>query len=69
MPVPLEETDRFGIMEVGEEDRITAFYEKPKDRDKGNLASMGIYVFNTHVLERASGWMSKANHATTLART
>ncbi len=52
MPVPLEETDRFGIMEVGEEDRITAFYEKPKDRDKGNLASMGIYIFNTHVLER-----------------
>lgn len=52
MPVPLEETNRFGIMTVDEEDRITAFFEKPKDRDKGNLASMGIYVFNADILER-----------------
>ena len=50
MPVPLEETDRFGIMQVDEEDRIVAFYEKPKNRDKGNLASMGIYVFDAHKL-------------------
>ena len=52
MPVPLEETDRFGIMEVGEDNRIVQFYEKPKDRDKGNLASMGIYIFDAHMLER-----------------
>ncbi|MEZ4640179.1 MAG: sugar phosphate nucleotidyltransferase [Caldilineaceae bacterium] len=52
MPVPLEETNRFGIMTVDEEDRITAFYEKPKDRDKGNLASMGIYVFKADALLR-----------------
>ena len=52
MPVPLEETHRFGIMEVGEEDRITAFYEKPKERDKGNLASMGIYIFDARTLAR-----------------
>jgi glucose-1-phosphate adenylyltransferase len=52
MPVPLEETNRFGIMTVDDEDRITAFFEKPKDRDKGNLASMGIYVFNADILER-----------------
>ncbi|MBW7882708.1 MAG: glucose-1-phosphate adenylyltransferase [Caldilineaceae bacterium] len=52
MPVPLEETNRFGIMQVDEQQRIVQFYEKPKDRDKGNLASMGIYVFNAHVLER-----------------
>ncbi len=50
MPVPIEETDRFGIMAVDEELRITQFFEKPKDRDKGNLASMGIYVFNAHTL-------------------
>lgn len=50
MNVPLAETDRFGIMGVDEENRITAFYEKPKSRDKGTLASMGIYVFNTEVL-------------------
>jgi len=52
MPVPLEETHRFGIMVVNEEQRIVEFYEKPKDRDKGNLASMGIYVFNANTLER-----------------
>jgi glucose-1-phosphate adenylyltransferase len=52
MPVPLEETHRFGIMQVDESKRIVEFFEKPKNRDKGNLASMGIYVFNVGVLER-----------------
>ena len=51
MDVPLEETDRFGIMSVDDESRITAFHEKPKDRDKGTLASMGIYIFNADMLE------------------
>jgi len=55
MPVPLEETNRFGIMQVNDEGRITAFFEKPKDRDKGNLASMGIYIFNTHSLSKRLG--------------
>jgi glucose-1-phosphate adenylyltransferase len=50
MNVPLEETDRFGIMTVNRNMRITEFHEKPKERDKGTLASMGIYVFNTDVL-------------------
>lgn len=52
MPVPLEETHRFGIMQVDNEQRIVQFYEKPKERDKGNLASMGIYIFNTNMLEK-----------------
>ncbi|MCR5661876.1 MAG: glucose-1-phosphate adenylyltransferase [bacterium] len=52
MPVPIEETHRFGIMVTDGEGRITEFYEKPKERDKGNLASMGIYVFNADVLSR-----------------
>lgn len=52
MPVPLEETNRFGIMQVDEQKRIVEFFEKPKNRDKGNLASMGIYVFNVGTLER-----------------
>ena len=51
MEVPIEETNRFGIMSVDEDLRITAFHEKPKDRDTGPLASMGIYVFNADVLE------------------
>ncbi len=50
MNVPLEETDRFGIMTVDSNMRITEFHEKPKDQDKGTLASMGIYVFSSDVL-------------------
>lgn len=52
MPVPLEETNRYGIMQVDDDQNIIQFYEKPKDRDKGNLASMGIYIFSTHVLAK-----------------
>ena len=50
MDVPLEETQRYGIMTTNRNMRITEFHEKPKDRDKGTLASMGIYVFNTGIL-------------------
>ena len=46
MNVPLDETDRFGIMTTNKNGRITEFHEKPKNRDKGTLASMGIYIFN-----------------------
>ncbi len=48
--VPLEETDRFGIMTVDENMQVTDFHEKPKDRDKGTLASMGVYIFKAEVL-------------------
>ena len=50
MNVLREETDRFGIMQVDGDQRIAAFHEKPKARDKGTLASMGIYVFNRDAL-------------------
>ncbi len=48
--VPLEETDRLGIMSVDENMRVTDFHEKPKNRDKGTLASMGVYIFKTEAL-------------------
>jgi glucose-1-phosphate adenylyltransferase len=48
--VPLEETNRFGIMTVDEDARVVEFTEKPPDRDKGTLASMGVYIFNARVL-------------------
>ncbi len=48
--VPLEETDRFGILTVNRNQRVTEFTEKPKNRDKGTLASMGIYIFNVEKL-------------------
>jgi glucose-1-phosphate adenylyltransferase len=47
--VPIEDANRFGIMEVDDEDSIVRFWEKPKE-PIGNLASMGIYVFNRQAL-------------------
>lgn len=52
MHVPLEQTDRFGIMTADATNRIVEFTEKPKNRDKGTLASMGIYVFSAETLIR-----------------
>ena len=55
MHVPLEQTDRFGIMTVDENQRVVEFTEKPKNRDKGTLANMGIYIFNVDTLMRSLG--------------
>ena len=49
MPVPWEEASRFGIMNCAEDGRIEEFVEKPAE-PKSNLASMGIYIFNTDLL-------------------
>lgn len=48
-PVPIEDAHRFGILTTDKDYKITKFSEKPKNPDS-NLASMGIYVFNTDVL-------------------
>ena len=51
MEVPWEEASRFGLMVTDENNKITAFQEKPKE-PKSNLASMGIYIFNWDVLKK-----------------
>lgn len=51
IPVPIEEAPRFGIMATDNSGRIIEFQEKPKV-PKGNLASMGIYIFNYQKLKR-----------------
>ena len=43
--VPKEDTSRFGMLKVNDQNRIIEFEEKPKETDS-QLASMGIYVFN-----------------------
>ncbi len=50
--VPSEEADRFGVLQVDEQDRLTGFLEKPKHLPAGEqvLASMGIYIFDMRVL-------------------
>ena len=62
-PVSREVVSGLGILKMGSDSRITNFTEKPKDPDvlkqfesganpeKPFLASMGIYVFNTNVLQ------------------
>jgi len=47
--VPWNETNRFGIVFLDDNNRVVAFEEKPS-QPKGNLASMGIYIFNKDIL-------------------
>lgn len=48
--VPIEEASRFGIMKTeGDSNRITEFFEKPKN-PVSTKASMGIYIFNWKML-------------------
>ncbi len=49
MPVDWDEASRFGIMNCAPDGRIEEFEEKPA-QPKSNLASMGIYIFNTQLL-------------------
>lgn len=49
--VPLDEGNRYGIVDVDDDYRVREFLEKPEN-PPGNLASMGVYVFNYSVLEQ-----------------
>ena len=49
--VPIEEASRFGIMNANPDGSIYEFEEKPKN-PKSNLASMGVYVFKTDILQQ-----------------
>lgn len=54
--VPIEDAKAFGVMGVNDESRVIDFTEKPDQpssipgKPGRALASMGIYVFNTHFL-------------------
>jgi glucose-1-phosphate adenylyltransferase len=56
--VPREQSRHFGVLNATEWNRVTAFEEKPANpatlpsRPDSILASMGIYVFNTKLLEK-----------------
>jgi len=52
LEVPMKDTNRFGIMNTDDQDRIIEFEEKPKHA-KSNLASMGIYIFDWKQLRKA----------------
>jgi glucose-1-phosphate adenylyltransferase len=50
--VPSEEAQRFGVLQVDGDGRVTGFLEKPTDLPAGDqvLASLGIYIFDMDVL-------------------
>ncbi len=56
--VPVERAREFGVLSVDSQSRVTRFTEKPPrpdglpGRPQFALASMGIYVFNTRLLDR-----------------
>lgn len=58
LPVPIEQSSQFGILEVDRSDRLIGFEEKPKHprampgHPHLALSSMGNYIFDTSVLLR-----------------
>ena len=50
--VPLDEAPRYGIVGVDADNRVESFLEKP-DHPPSNLANMGVYLFNTELLDKA----------------
>jgi glucose-1-phosphate adenylyltransferase len=56
IPIPLHESNQFGVMKVDRNHRVVDFLEKPAkcdpmpDDPTRCLGSMGIYVFNAHFL-------------------
>jgi len=50
--VDIKDANQFGILVTDEEGRIVEFQEKPEE-PKGNLASMGIYIFNWKTLKQS----------------
>jgi glucose-1-phosphate adenylyltransferase len=58
--VPLIEASRFGVVGVGEDQRVTSFIEKPA-HPPSNLINMGVYLFNFELLDRAL-WVDHQRH-------
>ena len=48
--VSLQEASRMGVVELGQEGRITGFEEKPRE-PKGQMVSMGVYLFRWELLK------------------
>ena len=52
IPVPMDEASRYGIVGVEPDNRVVTFVEKPS-KPPSNLANMGVYLFNTALLDNA----------------
>ena len=58
--VPLDEASRFGVVGVREYYTVSSFVEKPAN-PPSNLANMGVYLFDTKVLNQAL-WEDHQSH-------
>jgi len=58
--VPMDEASRFGVVGVQDDYTVRSFVEKPAE-PPSNLANMGVYLFNTKVLNRAL-WEDHLSH-------
>jgi glucose-1-phosphate adenylyltransferase len=58
--VPMAEASRFGVVGVRDDYTVSSFVEKPAD-PPSNLANMGVYLFNTKVLNQAL-WEDHQTH-------
>ena len=58
--VPMDEASRFGVVGVEDDYTVRSFVEKPAD-PPSNLANMGVYLFNTKVLNQAL-WEDHHSH-------
>lgn len=47
--VKREDTRKYGVVTIGENDKITTLIEKPKTNAYGNLINAGVYVINKEI--------------------
>ena len=48
----VEDPTRFGVLEVGQDDKVVQFVEKPEDKSYGNKISLGLYhLYRKDILE------------------
>ncbi len=61
--VPSDEAQRFGVLQVDGDGRLTGFLEKPRNLPAGEqvLASLGIYIFDMDVLVPALEQDARSN--------
>jgi len=51
---PVSDPERYGVVELGADDRVQAIQEKPKE-PRSNLAVPGIYLYDGRVVEMTRG--------------
>ena len=48
----VEDPTRYGVLEVGQDDKVVQFVEKPEDKSYGNKISLGLYhLYRKDILE------------------